>query len=449
MNKLPGPLRVHPTNPRYFADASGRALLLTGSHTWDNLQDVGWTNPPPEFDYEQFLDFLTRHGHNFFRLWTWEHGSCPMKAYQKQLYFVPTPFVRSGPGVALDGLPRYDLEKFDPIYFQRMRQRVMAAGERGFYVSIMLFDGWSIEEKNAEYGSPWAGHFFHRDNNSNGVDGDPDKVGDGRATHHLRNPAVTRVQERYVRQVIETVGDLPNVLYEISNESNGEAYAWHNHLIDFIHEVESHRPMRHPVGFTVPYPGGDNEKLLASGAEWISPKPGQDQNDPEIADGRKVILDDTDHLWGIGGDRYWAWKSFCRGRNPLFMDPYTSKSIWVDELKNWNPDDDRWHSLRRNLGYIRHLAEKVDLAALTPRGELSSTGYCLATADDAARPTLIAYQPTAGEFSVDLSRVRTGLKLQWLNPADGSTSEGGPIGGKGKVTLKPPYAHDAVGYLHT
>ncbi len=28
-----GPLRVHPDNPRYFADASGRALLLAGSHT--------------------------------------------------------------------------------------------------------------------------------------------------------------------------------------------------------------------------------------------------------------------------------------------------------------------------------------------------------------------------------------------------------------------------------
>jgi hypothetical protein len=41
-----GPLRVHPTNPRYFTDDTGRALILTGSHTWQNLQDRGPIDPP-------------------------------------------------------------------------------------------------------------------------------------------------------------------------------------------------------------------------------------------------------------------------------------------------------------------------------------------------------------------------------------------------------------------
>ena len=36
-----GPLRVHPRNPRYFTDDGGRAIYLTGSHTWSNLQDQG------------------------------------------------------------------------------------------------------------------------------------------------------------------------------------------------------------------------------------------------------------------------------------------------------------------------------------------------------------------------------------------------------------------------
>jgi len=36
-----GPLRLHPANPRYFADRHGRAVYLTGSHTWDTLQDLG------------------------------------------------------------------------------------------------------------------------------------------------------------------------------------------------------------------------------------------------------------------------------------------------------------------------------------------------------------------------------------------------------------------------
>ena len=30
-----GPLRVHPTNPRYFTDDSGHVIYLTGSHMWN------------------------------------------------------------------------------------------------------------------------------------------------------------------------------------------------------------------------------------------------------------------------------------------------------------------------------------------------------------------------------------------------------------------------------
>src|SRR5690349_17765955 len=64
-----GPLQIHPTNPRYFTDgtrtAAGgwKAIYLTGSHTWANLQDVGLTNPPPAFDFPAYLDFLERHHH--------------------------------------------------------------------------------------------------------------------------------------------------------------------------------------------------------------------------------------------------------------------------------------------------------------------------------------------------------------------------------------------------
>ena len=53
-----GPLQVHPQNPRYFTDGSGKAIYLTGSHTWSNLQDQGATDPPPTFDYDRYLKFL-------------------------------------------------------------------------------------------------------------------------------------------------------------------------------------------------------------------------------------------------------------------------------------------------------------------------------------------------------------------------------------------------------
>jgi len=49
-----GPLRRHPNNPRYFTDGSGRAIYLTGSHTWANLVDIGPSDPPPRFDFDAY-----------------------------------------------------------------------------------------------------------------------------------------------------------------------------------------------------------------------------------------------------------------------------------------------------------------------------------------------------------------------------------------------------------
>jgi len=73
-----GPLRVTATNPHWFVDGSGRAVLLAGSHTWGSLKDNGiivpgaTSSPPRAFDYYAYLGLLAKYGHNFFRLWRWE-----------------------------------------------------------------------------------------------------------------------------------------------------------------------------------------------------------------------------------------------------------------------------------------------------------------------------------------------------------------------------------------
>jgi hypothetical protein len=72
-----GPLRALSSNPRWFADGSGHAVLLAGSHAWWVLQDNGLLrhgggDPPPAFDYDGFLDFLESHDHNL----TDATGSC-------------------------------------------------------------------------------------------------------------------------------------------------------------------------------------------------------------------------------------------------------------------------------------------------------------------------------------------------------------------------------------
>src|SRR5262249_37173526 len=156
----------------------------------------------------------------------------------------------------------------------------------------------------------------------NGVDADP--AGKGLLYNQLRDDVmgkrVLALQEAYVRKVIETVNDLDNVLCEGCNEAGAPSTSWQYHLIEFIHRYEAGKPKRHPVGMTFMYPGGTNKALFDSPADWVSPNPGSPdeayRTNPSSKDVGKVIVNDTDHLWGHqGGDGVWVWKSVTRGLN--------------------------------------------------------------------------------------------------------------------------------------
>lgn len=173
-------------------------------------------------------------------------------------------------------------------------------------------------------GNGWPGHPCRGQNNINGVDGDTNHNGEARSPY-APNTCCNWL-EAYIQKVIDTVNDLDNVLYEISNESHANSQDWQVHMINFIKNTEDKRPKQHPVGMTVEYPAGDNGKVLPSPADWISPNDtGGYKDNPPVADGSKVVIVDTDHLWGVGGDRQWVWKSFTRGYKPdlygLLHDP--------------------------------------------------------------------------------------------------------------------------------
>jgi len=416
------PLRPCPANPRYFSHADGLPVYLTGSHHWDNLVDND--ERPGEFDFEAYLDRLESWGHNFIRLWAqW--------AWVRPLH--PCPYLRPGPGTARDNLPRFDLSRFNPEYFDRLRQRVERAGQRGLYVSVMLFQGWSL--RNYGEGNPWPFHPYHRDNNVNGVSGDPENLGEGGAVHSLANPEVTRLQERYAERVVEAVGDFPHVLYEISNESPRESLPWQMHMLEHLRQVETRRQLQHPIGMTAPYGGGANLELLAGPADWISPDHrGGFRRAPPPATGNKVILLDTDHLWGIGGDRKWVWKSLTRGYNPLYMDPLQ--------------DHPAHGEVRRALGEARAFAARLDLASLVPLGGRSSSGYCLASLAEGQEEMLV-YLPFGRGASITLSRKGTEFEVEWLHPETGERSDGTAVRCRTRHRFRSPYTGDSLLYLRS
>ncbi len=168
---------------------------------------------------------LEGYHHNFFRLWRWETPKWNDDEPLGVKYAQPHPWMRTGPGVANDGKPKFDLTRMNSVYFDRLRERIVAAKARDMYVSVMLFEGWEVQFLDA-----WTYHPFNASNNVNQIEGDANHDGRGIEYNTLvPSPMGERVlaaQESYVRKVVDTVNDLDSVLYEIRNEAGGYSAAW-------------------------------------------------------------------------------------------------------------------------------------------------------------------------------------------------------------------------------
>ena len=278
------------------------------------------------------------------------------------------------------------------------------------------------------------------------------ETGGGRAVHTLALPEVTAIQDAYVRHVVDAVNDLDNVLFEIGNEHYADSAEWQTHLIDLIHRYEAGKAKQHPVGMTSGGGGSDaveNHVLFESPADWISPRhePAQPyRDDPPVNDGSKVILSDTDHLWGLGATQGWVWKGFTRGLNPILMDPY-EPLYGLDAFPHWGAinrrDHPMWEPVRRSLSYTAQYARRIDLVHMVPAPQLSSTGYCLAHPGHA----YLVYVPDGGSVRIDLEPSATGYGVEWFSPTTGETVSGGQIAGGRAQPLGVPFAGDAVVYL--
>jgi len=491
-----GPLAVSTRNPRYFTPTSGaeagRAVYLTGSHIWNNLHDgmgPGAEGPaePERFDWDGYLRFLTERGHNFIRLWRWEQVRSQAAGGSYHLNMAPQPWARPGPDLAKDGKPRFDLEQFDPVFFDRLRARVEQAGAAGIYVGVMFFDGWALHLSPPP--DHIEGHPFHALNNLNGISAI--SIDDLQVLP--LDPRVEALQAAYVRKVVDTLHDLPNVLWEVANESSGDGSVdqefadflgmaepptwgdstqWQYWVIDTVKRHEADQGYEpHPIGMTMQFPVADqtrvNEPLLQSGAEWISPgyddevfaegghpmAPGSPPSrwyaDPPAADGSKVVITDTDHYAPGHGDALWAWKSFVRGHHPILMDfgllggmsptGEGDPAAGVPPFEFYEPA--RWA-----MGDTQRYAERMNLIEMEPRGDLSSTGYALANPGE----EYLVLEPDGDGRAVTVELAAGQYSVEWFNVASRDVAAADPVtvGADGRVELAPPWPTDpAVVYL--
>ena len=422
--KAAGPLGVGSSNPRFFVDSNGKAVYLTGVQLNNDLVD---RSDKAVLDFTSYLNFLQQYEHNFVRLWAWEQAAWTNESTAK-ITFDPLPYQRKGPGTALDGGRKFDLSRFNQVYFDRLRSRVIEAGERGVYVSVMLFQGFSSQRKAIGGGNPWTGHPFNVSNNINGINGDPSGNDNGEEVHSLIVPAITSLQEAYIRKVVDTLNDLDNVLYETSGDAPASSKEWQYRMINYLKSYQATKPKQHPVGMSSLYLGSSND-LLTSPADWIL-LAGTDTN-PTLAAGGKVIFSDMDpKLLGSETSYPMVWKSFMRGLNPIYLE---------SDLSNSGAGE----NVRGSMGYALKYSQLVDLSSMSPSTESCSSGYCLI---NPGREYLV-YLPTGGTVRVDLSAASGSFVATWFSPVTGRTTSGGTVSAGMPILFTSPIEGDAVLYL--
>jgi hypothetical protein len=453
------------SNPHYFKDASGSALILNGSQTWNTFQDWGIDGSPQVLDFDTFVKFLSRHGHNFTLLWTVEMPKfcgLPVTASSPPDFTVsPLPWERTGPGTATDGGLKFDLTKFNQSFFDRLRTRTQSLHKAGIYAGVYLFTGEFLHIfRCSSDGYPLTGT-----NNINGIDdgySGSGKAGVGAIAMTSPN-ANTRIQDAYVEKMIDTLNDLPNVLWMVSEEASSDSIWWNNHQIAHIRAYESKKTHQHPIGYAAPI-GVKDSVIYNSDADWVAPyvdvSPASSCGTGKPA--CKVNINDSDHsyfeMWleTPQQNRNYAWENFTTGNQVLFMDPYVvyypreSRNLCASPSHSiCREPDSRYDNFRDNLGYILKYSHKLNLSSVSPRDSLCSTGYCLAQTPSVGAEYLV-YAPVGGTVTVDLSAMpasRT-LTAEWFNPSTGTVIAGESIpAGSSSQVFAAPFSGDAVLYL--
>ena len=331
----------------------------------------------------------------------------------------------------------------------------------------MFFEGFSLHltatPDNIE------GHPFHAANNINDIG--IDSIIDYQVLP--LDPRIEAFQLAYIRKLIDTVHDLPNVLYEVANESSGQAAdsvdfpdgssietpigdttQWQYWVINTVKGCElENRYDSHPIGMTYLFPVEDlsksNDPLWHSPADWISPGfddtlgEGRWLTDPPPNDGSKVVLLDTDHFSPFSSSPAWVWKAFLRGHNPILYDLGILGGGVPPNPSEGSPSFDSLEPARHAMGNTRRYAEQINLITMQPQTDLSSTGFALA---DAGNEYLIL-QPSEAPDLFTIAPAPGAYAVEWHNLASGETVSGAGLtvrDTKIRISTPPEIAGPAV-----
>lgn len=234
-----GPIRLHPANPHYL-EFRGKPTILVGSgEHYGGVLNL-------DFDFKTYFDTLQRVGLNQTRTFSGSYREVPESFNIQNNTLAPKPNRYQAPWVkvadAANGRPEaYDLDRFDPAYFERLRAFVHTADKHGVIVEFVLFCPlyedvlWDVNPMNTR-------------NNRNNVGDCPREE-----VYTLKHPKLLEKQLAFVREVVTRLNAFDNLYFEICNEPyfGGVTLEWQARIAEEIAATERTLPKKHLIAQNV------------------------------------------------------------------------------------------------------------------------------------------------------------------------------------------------------
>ena len=163
------------------------------------------------------------------------------------------PFARSGQGTAWDGMSRYDLTRYNPWYFARLREFAAEARQQG----VVLINEMYFQHNILESAAHWVDSPWRTTNNINATDfvepppftGDTIKM--AAAFYDLAHPVRRALHRAYIRQCLANLAEETNVIHTLSAENSGPLH-FMQFWLDVVAEWEAETGRQSLIALSAP-----------------------------------------------------------------------------------------------------------------------------------------------------------------------------------------------------
>ena len=241
-------IQVNPANPHYYLFEGRPTILITSAEHYGAVINKA-------FDYVPYLDALNAHGLNYTRIYPgamfettdkWITGN-PVGPKPRDLIL---PWARSDQPGYINGGNKFDLDRWNPEYFARLKDFLAKAAERGIVVEICFF--------NSQYSDTWPISPLYYENNVQGVG-----KCDWRDAQALGCGDLTEREADYVTKITREVNSFDNVILEICDECASvgtgvkRAGPWVSYMMGAARDAERDLPKKHLIAQEVEGTFGD------------------------------------------------------------------------------------------------------------------------------------------------------------------------------------------------